>query len=172
MFSELERRRFYFTVGAAELYLRFDNRALLEAEKSGFDIFELKTEGMTVKAAKCFLSCGLRRFAEEKAAGEDPKSYADKLADRIVKASAPDEISAIIGGAVLMAMPEPIMGVRSGKKEKADLTRIFCYFCDIMGKPEELFWELTLREVLRRWDAYAVFHGYKEAPLEVKTYDD
>lgn len=172
MFLELERRSFPFSVGNAEFYLRFDNKALLETEKSGYDIFDFNAGRLTVKAAKCFLTCGLRCYAEEKAIGDSPMNYAVKLADKIAKAASPNEISAMIGGAVLMAMPEPIMGAKSGKNEKADFTRIFCYFCDIMGKPEELFWDLTLREVFQRWDAYAVFHGYKEAPLEVKRYDD
>ena len=171
MFLELERRRFPFTVGAAEFYLRFDNRALLEIEKSGFDIFDFNTERLSVKAAKRFLTCGLRCFVEENGF-EDIGDGAAELADKIIKAASPSEISAIIGGAVLMALPEPIIGAKRGKNEKADFTRIFCYFCDVMGKSEELFWELTLREVFHRWDAYAVFHGYKEAPLEVKRFDD
>lgn len=171
MFLELERRCFPFSVGNAELYLRFDNKALLETEKSGFDIFDFNAERLTVKAAKCFLTCGLRRYAEENRP-EEIEDHAAELADKIIRAVSPKDISAVIAGAVLAAMPKPIIGAKSGKNEKADFTRIFCYFCDIMGKPEELFWDLTLREVFQRWDAYAVFHGYKEAPLEVKRYDD
>lgn len=170
MFLELERRRFPFSVGNAVFYLMFDNKALLEIERSGFDIFDFNAEKLTAKAAKCFLTYGLADYA----AGlrEDAEEYTKKLADRLIKLLSPKEISAVIAGAVLEAMPEPIIGAKSDKNEKADFSRIFCYFCDIMGKPEELFWDLTLREVFQRWDCYAVFHGFKDAPLEVKRYDD
>lgn len=172
MFLELERRRFPFSVGNAVFYLRFDNKALLEIERSGFDIFDFNAERLTVKAAKCFLAHGLRTYAEEETFEADTEEYSWALADRLIKLLSPKEISAVIAAAVLEAMPEPIIGAKSDKNEKADFSRIFCYFCDIMGKPEELFWDLTLREVFQRWDAYAVFHGYKEAPLEVKRFDD
>lgn len=167
MFTELERSVFPFSVGKAKFYLRFDNKALLETEKKGYDFFEIAAQGFTAKAAKYFLECGLRCWAENC----DVKDI-EIVASKITVALAADKLSEILIQAVLLALPKPILGAKSDKKEKNDFTRIFYYFCDIMGKSEKLFWELTLREVFERWDSYAIFHGYKKAPIEVRRYDD
>lgn len=171
MFTELERSVFPFSVGKAEFYLRFDNRALLEIEKQGFDFFETAAQGFTAKSAKCFLECGLRCWAESGGLNHHAENL-KAVADKTAAALPADKLSEMLMQAVLSALPKPVLGAKADKKEKGDFTGIFYYFCDIMGKPEKLFWELTLREVFERWDSYAIFHGYKKAPIEVKRYDD
>ena len=173
MFIELERQVVPFSVGEAEFYLRFDNRALLEIEKAGFDIFQFDAAHLTAKAAKCFLKNGLRCWYEEY--GEhDLDGELEEVAGKVLRLCGAEQVSGLIAAGMLQALPEPIIGAKSTKDgdSGADFSRLFGFWCDIMGKPEELFWELTLREVLQRWDAYAIFMGYKQAPVEVRKYDD
>ena len=165
MFIEIERKYVPFNVGEAGFFLRFDNRALLNIEKEGFDVLAFDKETLTAKAAKSFLKHGLSCWGK----GEHDLAA---VADKIIKACDAAQIQGVIAAAMLTALPEPIIGAKPSKTEKTDFSRLFFYFCDIMGKPESLFWELTIREVLQRWDAYAIFHGYKEAPVEVRRYDD
>ena len=43
--------------------------------------------------------------------------------------------------------------------------------CDVMKKPEEFFWGSTLRELLARWQGYAVAKGYAKEPERVQMFD-
>ena len=174
MFIELERQVVPFSVGEAEFYLRFDNRALLEIEKAGFDIFQFDAAHLTAKAAKGFLKNGIRCWYEESGKHSFEQTELDETAGKIIRLCGPEQISGIIAAGMLQALPEPVIGAKPPKDtdSNTDFSRLFGFFCDIMGKSEELFWELTLREVLQRWDAYAIFMGYKKAPVEVRKYDD
>lgn len=173
MFIELERQVVPFSVGEAEFYLRFDNRALLEIEKAGYDIFQFDAAHLTAKSAKCFLKNGLRCWYEE-CGSYDMDGELEDVAGKIMRLCGAEQVSGIIAAGMLQALAEPILGTKPAKDTdgKADFSRLFGFWCDIMGKSEELFWELTLREVIQRWDAYAIFMGYKKAPIEVRKYDD
>lgn len=164
MLIEAEKSRFPVKTGESEVYLRFDNRAFLNIEKEGFDF--LNISGLKYKAAKSFLRNGLRCWANEFGTSED------EIAEKMIEAYSSEYIYDMIAGGVMTALPEPVMGVKKEAEKAPDFSHIHFLFCDIMGKPDELFWELTLREVMDRWDRYATFMGYKKAPVEVKTYDD
>ena len=164
MLIEGERNGFPIKIGETEAYLRFDNKAFLKIEKEGFDFLNISSLGY--KAAESFLRNGLRCWANE--IGIDECEIAEKLLD----AHHPEYISEIIAGGVMSALPKPILGMKNKSDTAPDFSHVRFLFCDIMGKSEELFWELTLREIMERWDRYAVFMGYKKAPLEVKRFDD
>lgn len=176
MFIELERQIVPFSVGEAEFYLRFDNRALLEIEKAGFDVLQFDAAHLTAKAAKCFLINGLRdQYVRGMYNGYTlDSSNIVEIAEKIMKACGAEQVAGLIAAGMLQALPEPVIGAKPPKDTDsgADFSRLFGFFCDVMGKPEELFWELTLREVIQRWDNYAIFMGYKKAPVEVRKYDD
>lgn len=173
MFIELERTVVPFSVGEAEFYLRFDNRALLEIEKAGYDIFQFDAAHLTARSAKCFLKNGLRCWYEEYRE-HDLDGELEEVAGKVLRLCGAEQVSGLIAAGMLQALPESVIGAKPPKDSDsgADFSRLFGFWCDIMGKPEELFWELTLREVLQRWDAYAIFMGYKQAPVEVRKYDD
>lgn len=164
MLIEVERNGFPVKIGKAEAYLRFDNKAFLNIEKEGFDFLCVSSLGY--KAAESFLRNGLRCWADE--AGIDECEIAQKLLD----ARPPEYISEAIAGGVMLALPKPVLGMKTESDKTPDFSHVRFLFCDIMGKPEELFWKLTLREIMERWDRYAVFMGYKRAPVEVKRFDD
>ena len=164
MLIEVERNGFPVKIGKTEAYLRFDNKAFLNIEKEGFNFLNISSLGY--KAAESFLRNGLRCWADE--IGIDKYEIAEKLLD----ARPPEYISEVRAGGVMLALPKPIFGVKNETDKAPDFSQVRFLFCDIMGKPEELFWELSLREIMERWDRYAVFMGYKKAPIEVKRYDD
>lgn len=174
MFIELERQNVPFSVGEAEFYLRFDNRALLEIEKAGFDIFQFDAAHLTAKSAKCFLKNGLRCWYEECEERRFEETDLEETAGKIIQLCGAEQTAGIIAAGMLQALAEPVIGAKPPKDGNggADFSRLFGFWCDIMGKPEELFWKLTLREVIQRWDNYAIFMGYKKAPVEVRKYDD
>lgn len=167
MLKELEREKYNFSVGKADFYLRFDNKAVVELEKLGYSFFDVAEKGFDLKSAKCFLLCGLRDWFDS--CGIEDLNI---VVNKITAALSPNEISEILIGGFLLALPKPVLNSKPAGKGEVDFSRVFYCFCDIMGKPESLFWELTLREVCDRWDSYAVFHGYKEAPITVRRYDD
>lgn len=165
MLIEIEKNGFPVKVGrTAEAYLRYDNKAFLNIEKEGFDFLNISS--LDYKAAESFLRNGLRCWADE--IGIDRYEITEKLLD----ARTPEFISEAIAGGVMLALPKPVWGMKNKSDKAPDFSHVRFLFCDIMGKPEELFWELTLREIMERWDRYAVFMGYKKAPLEVRRFDD
>ena len=174
MLIELERQVVPFSVRDAQFYLRFDNRALLEIEKAGFDIFQFDAAHLTAKAAKRFLMNGLRCWYEESGECSYEQTDLEDIAGKIITLCGAEQVSGIIAAGMLQALTEPVIGAKPPKDgdSSADFSRLFGFWCDVMRKPEELFWELTLREIIQRWDNYAIFMGYKKAPVEVRKYDD
>lgn len=164
MLIEVEKSGFPIKIGETAAYLRFDNRAFLNIEKEGFNFLDISSLGY--RAAESFLRNGLRCWADEIGVDEE------EIAGKLLEAHTPEYISDSIAGGVMLALPEPILGVKNETDKAPDFSHVHFLFCDIMGKSEELFWELTLREIMKRWDRYAVFMGYKKAPIEVKKYDD
>lgn len=134
MLKELEREKYPFSVGKADFYLRFDNKAVAELEKLGYSFFEVVEKGFDLKSAKCFLLCGLRNWAGS--GGIDNLNAVVKL---IMTALSPNEISEILIGGFLLALPKPILNSKPSNNGETDFSRLFYYFCDIMGKPESLF---------------------------------
>ena len=81
------------------------------------------------------------------------------------------EISRLVEEAALLSLPDPVVGAKP-KPGKTDYVQLFSLFCDIMGKPDELFWKSTVREIIQRWDRYAEANGFKKPAEEVKQFED
>lgn len=54
---------------------------------------------------------------------------------------------------------------------KPDMKKLRCLICDIMGKPESFFRRSTLRELLERWQEYAVVKGLAKEPERMEMFD-
>lgn len=171
MFLEIEKKKTPFSFGSTELWLRYDNAALLEIEKSGFDPFDINAVNENGTAARTFLLAGLRDCAEA-------LEISDQKRGEIVSAlmSGGEDTAAVflaITAALLAALP-PKNGSASSEqgRGRGSLGNLFSVYCDIMKKPDEAFWNSTLREVSERWERYAVLKGYKKPPIFIQRYDD
>lgn len=160
---ELEPLSREFSFGDARLHLRYDMRALLELEKAGLSYTDIFSEKLSGKALLCFLHAGL---CENAGAARE---------EEILKALGAGKVWELCLEAVLLALPEPdpliIPDAAARHSGGIDHGVLRCYVCDIMRKPEEFFWSSTLRELLARWERYAVFKGYMKPPERMELYD-
>ena len=166
MLIELYNENYPLKIGNAELYLRYDMKAFLNIEKQGVDF--LNVSGITAKTARIFLRYGLECYFSE---NEFAEAERNSLTNSVFNAAKADYLLTAIQEAVILALPKPIIGAKS-TGGKLDFKQIRGLFCDMMNKPDSLFWGSTLREILERWDSYAIFNGYTKAPIQVKQFDD
>ena len=150
------------------LYLRFDINAMIKAEQAGIDIFDLSDSFMNYKKAVKLLGIGLAACLAENGI---PESKTDELISRLIKKIGVKELTLSMQMAILSALPDPIIGAKPDSK-KADFSKLYSLFVDVMGRTEQEFMSLTVREVLRRWDDYAAFNGYKKPDVTFTQYDD
>lgn len=161
LLSDCENKKFFFKFGNTQLYLRFDMEALLRLEKLNIDLYK----GLLTEEQKRTAFCaGLKDCLAEMDVDEQ---YVYEIAD-ILK---DEELGRLIEGAVLLSLPEPVVGAKP-KPGKTDFVQLFSLFCDIMGKPDELFWKSTVREIIQRWEKYAEINGYKKPAEKVKEFED
>lgn len=166
MFIEIEKKRIEFPFGKTTLWFRFDNRAFLNIEKSGFNPFDTRILSENAAAARVFITEGLRGCLAE-------LGVSCKAAD-ITNSLMKDEkesVITLIQLAVLTALPSDTGGAKNGGG-KGHAGTLLSVFCDIMHRSEEEFWSATLREVTERWERYAILKGYKKSPLQIKEFDD
>lgn len=172
MFSELKKQCFPFKFGEALLYLRYDNNAMYYLEQNGIDlhsIIQLIDDKNTVKILFC---SGLNVWLRSNELNDESGL---KIADDIVNNLTRNEAQHIIIEAIKLALPVAINNNTSQNinENQPDLSLIKSRFCDVMGKPDDEFWDSTLREVIERWESYAVFMGYVAEPSnEIKEFDD
>lgn len=162
MFVEALKLSYDFSAVIPGAYLRYSNRALLLAEELGIDALGVNPEPGSLGR---LIDVGLSEWAAER--GVDAGDYAPLLSSVSV-----GELWRHVLAGIAVAMPEPVIGAKPRDDDKADVRQIRNLFCDVMGKSEDEFWSLTLREVFERWDCYAVFMGYKKAPERVEEFDD
>lgn len=166
MFIELEKSKVLLSE-ADSLYLRYDNRAFLFIEKSGYKYNDLQLMSENGKAARVFLIAGLKSWAEEKGVvSEELNDIANTL---LTEGSVLTLLK--ITEAILEAFPRPDNAPKNGNSS-GEIGTLMTAYCDIMRHSEEDFWKATLREVIERWDRYAVMKGYKEPPILVKEFDE
>lgn len=164
MFTELLKQK---TPVTDTLYLRFDINSFISAELAGINIFDINNVFTEPKKAVELLKIGLADCLNSLGISEPLLS---EIAAELI--ALPD-ISDIIASAITGALPEPIRGAAPSKSGKpADMRVLRSRYVDIMGRSDEEFLSSTLREVLDRWDKYAIFHGYKKAPQTFRQYDD
>lgn len=162
MLAELVPQSYELPFGEARLCLRFDMNALLRLEREGLqfeNIFADEISGVTLLK---FLRAGLTEQIGE----EREIAVADVLGIPALWAH--------LREAVALSLPEYdplIIPDNSPSDGELDFGRLRTLVCDIMRKPEEFFWESTLRELLSRWQSFAVAKGYAEPPKKVQMYD-
>ncbi len=164
MFIELLKQKTPIT---DTLYLRYDINSFISAELAGINIFDIGGVFDEPKKAVQLLKFGLADCFSSLGISEPSCSnIAAELADI---PTVPNMVAVAIAG----ALPEPIKGVSdSGGGKPADMRVLHSRYVDVMGRTDEEFFKSTLREVLDRWDKYAIFHGYKKAPETFRQYDD
>ena len=164
MLSELLPRAYSFNFGEARLSLRYDMRALLTLERAGLDYSEVFSDTADGGRVLAFFTAGLR------------EDIGSERARDIMRAAGPGDIWRHCRQAVLLALPEPdplLLPDTSTKKSGGnEYLRLRALICDVMGKPEEFFWGSTLRELLSRWQEYAIAKGYMKPPERVQMYDE
>lgn len=156
-------------LGSSGLYLRYNLGALLYIEQQNIDFLKMNEILIDGKKARVFLKAGLLDYFEKNNFNEVQR---DETVRKIMECYSNIQLFDKIAEAVTTSLPRPNVGGVKKDDSKLDFTQIFTYFCDIMKLPEKLFWDLTLREVMERWDRYAIFNGYKKAPQKFKKYDD
>lgn len=159
--SDCERKKLYFKFGGADLYLRYDMAALLKLEKSNIDLYK----GIVIELLKrVAFRIGLESCIAE-------TDIDEKYIYDVEAAMSADEIGKLVEEATLLSLPDPVVGAKP-KPGSTDYVQLFALFCDIMGKPDELFWSSTVKEIIQRWDKYAEINGYKKPAEKVRRYED
>lgn len=160
MFAELDKAKVSLT---ERLYLRYDIGAFIKAELAGIDVFG-------GKVSPALVAYGLGACLEELDITDE--SQQKEVLSAMIDACGTVTLKQAVADAIALAMPLPIVGSAGKAGGEPDMRQIRFYFCDIMGKSEAEFLKCTIREVLDRWDRYAVFNGYKKAPVPFSYYDD
>lgn len=161
--GELIPLEYSFEFGGAQLHLRYDMNALLNLEREGLEFNAILGDSVRGVTVLQFLHAGLtEEIGREREVG-------------IISAMGVDEVWEHCRAAVLMSLPEydplEIPEPSPTKNSKPDYRKLHTLICDVMRKPEELFWSSTLRELLSRWQDYAVVKGYMKPPERMELYD-
>lgn len=165
MIKELLPLRHSFAFGGAQLSLRYDMTALLHLEEKGLDIAGIFSPDVTEG-----------EVAEYFAAGVEQNIPRDKLND-ILSAVGAAQIAAHCREAMIMALPEddpyivPQKPAAAQDDGKSVYVRLHTMVCDVMRKPEEFYWTSTVRELMQRWQDFAIAKGYMKPPERVQMYD-
>ena len=161
--AELIPQKYEFDFGDLRLCLRYDITALFRLEREGLayqDIFKETTTGA--------------ELAEFLRAGMSEDVGAERAA-KMLKAIGAQKVWEHCRNAVLLSLPEYDPTIIPKNEPQGDGTvdfaRLRTLICDIMGKDEQFFWNSTLRELLARWQDYAIVKGYAEPPERMLMYD-
>lgn len=163
--GELVPASYSFVYGEAQLNLRYDMAAILALEKDGLDYNVIFAEKITGVAVLAFFRAGL---VEEIGESREISLVADIGIDNIWEHCR---------RAVQLALPEydplviPDTKAKLSNDGKPDYKRLRTLVCDVMRKPDDFFWKSTLRELLQRWQDFAVAKGYAKPPERVQLYD-
>lgn len=159
--SELIPQSYEFRFGGARICLRYDMTALLFLERCGLKYEDIFAERITVSDLSVFLQAGF-------------PAIGDKRAEKLIRAVGAREMWAHIQAAVLLSLPEPdplVIPENTGESGELDFAMLRTLVCDVMRKDEDFFWQSTLRELLTRWQKFAVAKGYRKPPQRMELYD-
>lgn len=166
MLKELLPLRHCFDFGGARLSIRYDMAALLELERQGLSYADIFADKMTGSVLLAFLSAGVEQDIPPEALG------------RILSAVGASQLAAHCREAMLAALPEDDPYIVPPKRSETEyddgkscFERLHTMVCDVMRKPEDFYWHSTLRELMSRWQAYAIAKGYMKPPERVQMYD-
>lgn len=170
MFIEATRQTVLLKFGAAELWLRYDNKAFLNIENNGFEPFNILSQADNPEAVRCFLTAGLDDWVQSVSWSE---RSAAGIVNRLMSAEGyADTLTATIQAAVILALPSAAKGNKRNNEGNTDIRMLMTVFCDVMGRSEADFWSSTLREVNERWERYAEAEGRKKPAEEIREFDD
>lgn len=151
------------TIITDSLYLRYDIKTMISCEQEGVNPFKLSYPPPLAYVKAGFGDC----FKE---LGLDETEQAQVISE-IVNSISVQKLSEIVLSATINALPPPIIGSKACGTNP-DFTKLKGYFVDIMGRSEEEFFNSTIAEVVKRWDDYAIFNGYKKAPQTFCEFED
>ena len=108
----------------------------------------------------------------------DGKETANKVDDKVMKKLVDTDYTGLcsaIRETVRLSLPQPdpliIPDPKAEKGGEIDWLRLRALFCDVMKKPDELFYSSTLGEILERWQYYAEIKGYAKPQERMELYD-
>lgn len=159
MLTELEQQHYRFDANGSQISLRYDMTALLNLERGGLSYEAIFAERITGSALVKFLEIG---SADEIDGAE------------IIRAIGALPLWGHVRAAVMLALPvrDPLcVDVPENNGEPPNMTRLRCLICDIMRKPEEFFWNSTLRELFERWQEFAEVKGYTKPRDRMQLFD-
>ena len=158
MFAELERSEHTFEYKGSVVRLRYDIAALIRLERRSLSYEDIFGDSISGEQLCAFLDIG----------GKLPDEPVNIL--REIGAA---EVWRHIRSAVLLSLPErdPLILDIPKSGAKPDMKKLRCLICDIMGKPESFFRRSTLRELLERWQEYAVVKGLAKEPERMEMFD-
>lgn len=163
MLTELERKQYAFEFGETVIAMRYTLADLLALEKLGISYLDVFADRLTADKILAFFAAGIVE--------ELPEDMPAKIAESVGF----EEIWEHCRAAMLISLPQrdPKIVPRARKNEgEFSFVRMRTLICDVMGKPEEFFWDSTLAELLSRWQEYAVAMGYAEEPERIMEYDE
>lgn len=161
--AELLPQSYEFRFGGARICLRYDMTALLFLERCGHKIDDIFAEEPSKEVISAFIEAGFPAIGDKRAAG-------------LVEAMGAGAVLLHVRAAVLLSLPEPdplaIPETNGGGGNgETDYEMLRTLVCDVMKKDDEFFWHSTLRELLTRWQKYAIAKGYKKPPERIQMYD-
>lgn len=164
MLADLIPKSYEIPFGEARLCLRYDMNALLSLEREGLTYEDIFADEISGSVLLKFLRAGLTEdIGEEREIGVLNTLGIHALWEHLREA-------------VALSLPEydPLIipdTSDSPSDGEIDYARLWTLICDIMRKPDELFWQSTLRELLARWQSFAVAKGYTKPPEKMQMYD-
>ncbi len=159
MLPELERQHYRFDANGSQITLRYDMTALLELERGGLSYEDIFAERISGGVLVKFLEAG---------------SKAEIDGAEIIRTIGALSLWGHVRTAVMLALPvrDPLcVDVSENDGEQPNMARLRCLVCDIMRKPEDFFWNSTLRELMDRWQEYAEVKGYAERRERMQMFD-
>lgn len=158
MFGELLPQK--YALGYKGVMLRYDMNALLRLEQRSLSYEDIFAEKITGEALCEFLAAGCEGLPEA------PESILHEMGAM--------ELWRHIRKAVLLALPvyDPlVIDIPDEPGKPLDMKLLRTLVCDVMRKPEEFFWRSTMRELLERWQDYAVARGFAKKPERMELFD-
>lgn len=164
MLTELLPLSHEIQFGEARLCLRYDMDALLWLEREGLTFEDIFAEEISGDVLLKFLRAGLTEDIGERR----EKGLMETLGAAGLWAHLRAAVTLALPEYDPLIIPEPSAVKGDGNP---DYARLRTLVCDVMKKPEEFFWKSTLRELLARWQGYAVAKGYAKEPERVQLFD-
>lgn len=166
MLTELKPLRYTFDFGSAKLCLRYDMAALLKLEETGLKYDDIFAQTPDIRVISEFAAAGMADIPREKALD-------------ILAAVGALPMAVHCREAMLLSLPADDPYIVPPKKEEVStyddgrscFERLFTMVVDVMRKSEDFYWHSTPRELMARWEAYAIAKGYMKPPERVQMYD-